>query len=177
MQFALMGASTLLVGLFLYQWTGDLLLTVVGAIYVVGGWILAKSRSWLFDVDDTNRRDWWIGRTGKADYLASLVYLLGVILPLVWFVADQKVCPALTKGGSRRVAVLAYGAIVSVGPHVWLWLESSAFFAWSARKYERDPDRLKEQRERFKLNADGAKAIWAAVIALYAGVLLKFGCS
>jgi len=66
---------------------------------------------------------------------------------------------------------------VSVGPHVWLWLESSAFFAWSARKYERDPDRLKEQRERFKLNADGAKAIWAAVIALYAGVLLKFGCS
>ena len=38
MQFALMGASTLLVGLFLYQWTGDLLLTVVGAIYVVGGW-------------------------------------------------------------------------------------------------------------------------------------------
>ena len=33
---------------------------------------------------------------------------------------------------------------------------------------------LKEQRERFKLNDDGAKAIWAAGIALYAAVLLKF---
>ena len=36
---------------------------------------------------------------------------------------------------------------------------------------------LKEQRERFKLNGDGAKAIWAAVIALYAALFLKFGCS
>ena len=36
---------------------------------------------------------------------------------------------------------------------------------------------LKEQRERFKLSTDGAKAIWAAVIALYAVTLLKFGCS
>jgi len=36
---------------------------------------------------------------------------------------------------------------------------------------------LKEQREHFKLNADCAQAIWAAVIALYAAVLLKSGCS
>jgi hypothetical protein len=36
---------------------------------------------------------------------------------------------------------------------------------------------LNEQREPFKLNGDGAKAIRAAVVALYAAVLLKFGCS
>ena len=33
--------------------------------------------------------------------------------------------------------------------------------------------KLKEERERFKLHADGAKAVWAATIALYVAVLLK----
>lgn len=33
---------------------------------------------------------------------------------------------------------------------------------------------LKDQRERLKLDGDGAKAIRAVVIALYAAVFLKF---
>jgi hypothetical protein len=63
---------------------------------------------------------------------------------------------------------------VSVALHVWLWRESSAFFEWSAKKYKSETS-LREQRERFKLQADGAKALWASVIALYAAALLKFG--
>jgi hypothetical protein len=55
-----------------------------------------------------------------------------------------------------------------------LWLEASAFLDWSAKKYKCETER-KEERERFKIHADSAKAVWAGVVTLYAGALLKFG--
>ncbi len=181
MHLLLLLGSVLLVGAAAYCSTRDFLFTVVCAIYVVSGWVLARSRTWLFDMGNRHRPHWWSGRTGRVDNLAAGIYLVCSLGPLLWFAGNVKsgsgVCPWLTNPTWTRVGVVAYGALVSVAPHVWLWLEASAFFAWSAERYADHPDELKEQRERFKLNADGAKAIWVAIIALYAAVLLKLGCS
>jgi hypothetical protein len=131
-------------------------------------------RRWLFDTNDITREDWWTGRTGWADGLAVVLYLAASLLPLLWFAGCGVPSDWFIKPGPMRVVVLVYGGLVSVAPHIWLWRESSAFFEWSAKRYKNEKD-LKEQRERFKLQADGAKALWASVIALYAAALLKFG--
>jgi len=162
-----------------YWWRGGVLEAIVCAIIISAVWILLKRRAWLFDTTDVARSDWWTGRTGTADVLAAIAYLFGSILPLLWFayVVERSKCAWLTEPGLRRVAVFAYGALVALAPHIWLWLEASAFFEWSAAKYIGEEAVRREQRERFKLNVDGAKALWAAIIALYAAVLLKFSCS
>ncbi len=134
----------------------------------------ATMRSWFFDTSNVAREDWWTGRTGYTDGLASTLYLLASFLPLILFafcgLPSRK---WLETPGATRLAVLAYGALVSVLPHVWLWVEASAFFDWSAARYRDPVDRTRE-RERFKLHADAAKTLWTSVIALYAAALLKF---
>lgn len=128
----------------------------------------------LFDITTLNGRDdWWDGRTGCQDRVAAALYLFASIGPLAWFALFGIDGEWFNQQGGCRLLVLTYGALVSLAPHLWLWAESSAFFDWSARKYKNDSDR-KEARDHFKVHADGVKAVWAGVIALYAGVLLKF---
>ena len=132
----------------------------------------------LFDVVTFDgRSDWWDGRTGIQDRVAAVFYLLASIGPLAWFtVAERCGDTWLQHSGALRLLALAYGSAVALAPHLWLWAESSAFFDWSHQKYPDESER-KEARDRFKIHADGVKAVWTGTIALYAGFLLKFAVS
>ena len=143
-------------------------------------------KQFLFDVSDTTRDSWWNGRTQYVDVGATLVYLVFCLAPLFAFAVCDFGRTWLAAPGWTRGVVVLYGAVISLAPSLWLWIESAAFFDWSAAKYAYPPGavdaviktkdaRLKEARERFKVHTDGTKAIWAGVIALYAGALLKFG--
>jgi hypothetical protein len=128
----------------------------------------------LFDVTTIDgRSDWWDGRTRYQDWVAAALYLLASIGPLAWFALLGISNEWFTNKGPCRLLILAYGVVVSLAPHLWLWAESSAFFDWSCQKYHEDSER-KEARDRFKIHADGVKAVWCGVIALYVGVLAKF---
>lgn len=85
-------------------------------------------RRWLFDTNDLAREDWWTGRTGWADNLAGILYLMASLVPLLCFAGCSVPPKWFSEPGPMRVTVLFYGGLVSVAPHVWLWRESSAFF-------------------------------------------------
>ncbi|HSS79317.1 MAG TPA: hypothetical protein VLV54_21530 [Thermoanaerobaculia bacterium] len=129
----------------------------------------------LFDLNTVDsRKDWWDGSTGRKDLWASVIYLVLSLGPLLWFAYFDICRDWFSKPGLPRLLILAYGTFLSLAPHIWLWLEASAFLDWSTMKYTDELER-NEERERFKINADSARAVWAGVVALYAGVLLKFG--
>ncbi|HZF11285.1 MAG TPA: hypothetical protein VFE33_21035 [Thermoanaerobaculia bacterium] len=129
----------------------------------------------VFKCDNWDRKDWWDEGVGRNDNIAAIVYLALSLGPLIVYAKsgigrDWLACP-----GWPRAGVLLYGfLVVTVGPLWWLWVEASAFFDWSAKKYTNATE-LKEERDRFKLHSDSARSLWASVIALYAGALLKFG--
>jgi hypothetical protein len=127
----------------------------------------------LFDVSDSKRNEFWSGRALRANQWASAIYLLIAFGPLIAFAWWH--CPAkldfATLPRIDRLLLLLLGVIVSAGPPAWFWLEARAFDDWANAKSDAT---AKQLRETFKLNADGERAFWAAIVAVYAAVLLKF---
>jgi hypothetical protein len=133
-----------------------------------------RGEGWLFDTVTVEGRDtWWDGVTGTRDQIAATVYVCAAVLPLL-VGAQIDVKSLLASKGSGRMFLVVYGLAIAIAPHLWLWMEASAFFDWSATKYK-DPAALKEARDKFKMHADGVKAVWTGLIAVYAGVLLRLG--
>ena len=131
-------------------------------------------REWFFDTKDVTREDWWNGRTGRTARWAWALYLLATLLPLILFAVCGLPFEKWHDASiATRLFLLIYGGLVSTMPHVYMWVEAAAFFDWSAVRY---PDSLEHTREcqRFKMHSDGAKALWASIMVLYAAVLLKF---
>lgn len=151
-------------------------------------------RECIFKSRDVDRKSWWDNGVGRNDNIAAAIYLALSLVPLFNYAFTGAGREWLDCPGWPRVGALLYGFIfVTAAPLLWLWIEASTFFDWSAKKYgivqdalPSDPSeraaeikgaetRLKEERDRFKLHSDSARSLWAAVIALYAGALLKFG--
>lgn len=129
----------------------------------------------LFDTTKIDgREDWWDGWTGIKDQIAAALYVFASLGPLIFFALCGVNVDWFKSQGVPRLLVLVYGASLSLAPHLWLWAESSAFFNWSKERYKNDEAAKKEARDLFKVHADGVKAVWAGIIALYVGVLLKF---
>ena len=158
----------------------------------------------FFNIDDTGRDRFWHGRALINNQIAAGIYLAVAFGPLVYlFWCSGTTRLDLWKMGSAyRLGLLALGVIVTSGPPAWFWIEARAFDDWVNRKryraesikaasakaaqneapknvetseYAETPEQEEKRlRETFKLNADSEKAFWAAIVAVYAAVLLKF---
>ena len=131
---------------------------------------------WFFDIDNTQRAQFWDGRTGTWSKIASFVYLgvaLTVLIRFLYKTPSSSTIALHTFGFWVRMKLLAVGTFVSVGPPVWFWLEGRAFDVWVNKKH---PIRSGQAalRDTYRINTDQATKFWAAVIALYAAVLLKW---
>jgi hypothetical protein len=127
-----------------------------------------------FEKDGTDRDNFWEGRALKSNNLAARAYLIFALGALALF--------ALFAGETRlaclrpwqRLLVIGVGVVVSAGPPAWFWAEARAFDHWVNRKCKDEDVLAKRLRETFKVNADNEKAFWAAIVAVYAAVLLKW---
>ena len=131
---------------------------------------------WLFDTTDTQRAKFWDGRTGTWSKVASVAYLAVAVVAMVVFLrcAPTETAIALHHFNFwSRIALLVLGAFISVGPPIWFWIEGRAFDNWVNDKY---PIRSEQAalRDTYRINTDQATKFWAAVVALYAAVLLKW---
>jgi len=114
----------------------------------------------LFDILDTERRDWWSGKARVLNLLATTTFCLACFYYAVFFLMYNIFEIDLKNDIALRANLLAMGTFLTVLPHIWIWLESIAFFEWSKAKYTRNPDELKEERDKFKQHLDFSKAIW-----------------
>ena len=98
------------------------------------------------------------------------MYLLFALVSLF----EVALCPGpkkiefSTMGTSGRVEFLTLSIFVSAAPAAWFWLEARAFDDWVKSKAEIEQKQL---RETFKLNADGERAFWAAIVAVWAALI------
>lgn len=114
----------------------------------------------LFDILDTDRRDWWSGKARIVNLLSSTTFYLICFFYIVFFLMHTTFGVDLKNDNDLRAKLLALGTFLTVFPHVWIWLEAIAFFDWSKTKYITNSDELKEERDKFKQHLDFSKAIW-----------------
>ena len=137
---------------------------------------MSSIKNWLFKTQDSKREKFWEGRALHSNVSAALVYLVVLLAPLVAFAWSGK--PDVSCLSERaRILFLSSGLFVSIAPPAWFWLEARAFDDWVRKRvdiHSLGDNQEKRLRETFKLNADGERAFWAAIVAVYAAVFLKF---
>ncbi len=132
---------------------------------------------WLrdpFDKNGTERDNFWEGRALATNKLAGLIYLLvalGALIIFALFAGETKLVCLKPWG---RLLVIAVGLFVSAGPPAWFWAEARAFDYWVNTKCKEEDGLAKRLRETFKVKAATEGAFWAAIVAGYGAVLLKW---
>ena len=102
------------------------------------------------------------------------------------WVISQPEARSLLIDNRHRWILLALAAFATIVPQLWIWLESDAFFTWHSAKFvppgcvdtgtpacRYDSAAAKFSRDKFKMHVDNAKAVWTAVIGLFAAIFLK----
>lgn len=126
----------------------------------------------IFQTAD-KRDDFWKGRAGGWSRGASVVYTLVALVALVVYVySDQPEIKEWSPG--LKLGAIGLGVFISAGPPAWFWLEARSFDSWVNEHFAADPAKREALRHTYSINADFAKGFWAAVISVYAAVLLKF---
>jgi hypothetical protein len=130
----------------------------------------------LFELDRTDRGDFWEGRTLTANKWAATVYLVIAFGALIIFALTDhhSKLDLFSLMPSERLLLIGLGVVVTAGPPAWFWVEARAFDYWVNKKCKDDDKAEKRFRETFKVNADNEKAFWAAIVAVYAAVLIKW---
>lgn len=127
----------------------------------------------LFSIENTEREDFWEGSALVWSKRVSSFYLLVTLSSLIAYAVQGKERIAGLEWYWRVIAILL-GFFVSAGPPAWFWLEARAFDLWVRRKHPGDRSKQEPYREVYKINVEFARGFWAAIIAVYAAVLLKW---
>lgn len=122
---------------------------------------------------ENKRNDFWDGRAGTWSRRASCAYILVALVALIAYVySDQPEIKDWSTG--VKLGTIGLGVFISAGPPAWFWLEARSFDSWVNKHFADNPAKREELRHTYSINADFAKGFWAAVISVYAAVLLKF---
>lgn len=127
------------------------------------------ANGWLFDVGNTGRDSFWEKRAMTTCAVAAVFYVIVSFGALAYYAGMDM--NAAQFHGRWRLLAIGIGVFVSAGPPLFFWSEARAFDRWLNAKIP-DVEKQKSWRETYKLNADNARAFWAAVLAVYAAVLL-----
>lgn len=130
--------------------------------------------------DQNSPDSWWDKPSGLGmsinalNAVAAACYLVLALAPLAYVVVCN---PGLTNAAKDdkclRLGIFAYVAAVALLPTMWQWVHASAFFEWAnARFAPGSADKKPIEAERFRLNTEYARTLWAGVLALYGASFL-----
>lgn len=73
-----------------------------------------------------------------------------------------------------RSYFLFVGILLTAGPVLWNWWESTRFYEWVYWRFPKDKDTRDREITIFNMHSGYAKSLWAGVLALIAAAILKF---
>jgi hypothetical protein len=112
-----------------------------------------------------------------SNALAGL-YAILVLIPLGAYVIKPDLVNVRSEYSVIRLGLVFYTLIIVCGPPIYYWGLCSSFNRWLYSDRVIDPNlkpSLERQRQvaNFKVHVDRGRAVWSAVLAVYAALLLK----
>ena len=126
------------------------------------------------------RPEFWDRTALRFSRLMAILYLLITVVPLLMLAgSDVQEFSRLPTG--IRVGLVLVGLVVTIGPPLYYWLEARAFYQWIDCNYSSSRSNFtlitnspQKAIDRYEMNSNHAKALWAGVLAVYAAALIQF---
>jgi hypothetical protein len=110
-----------------------------------------------------------IGTRLGWDRFAGVVYFLAVTASLFWYASRDATARNAVSDTSRVWVAL----LVTLAPPAWFFLEARSLEAW-LQIHNAAPAAAELERSYFQRMTEHARNLWAALVAVYAALLISF---